>query len=191
MNRRKSHNRKLRIINLLYKSSKSLSFSVKKSKAKQIHIPKIKNQNRSYFALKMKAFIQTCWIQIAKSKKTNVVIINIRMNWMINFDCVFFNNNFRVILLIFSLFFIALIRHFRCVKTYRSIITMNISNINSFHIQISVQIFPSRHNLKVTKVCKKNCSKSQITNILHNKLIRNLKSLEQMLDHRDVSFFIV
>lgn len=120
-----------------------------------------------------------------------VVIKNNRMNCMINFDCVFFSNKFRVILSVFSLFFIALIRHCRFVKIYRSSITMNKSNINSFHIQNSVQNFPSRPSLKVTKVCKKNCNRSQITKILHNKLVRNLKSLEQILDHRDVSFFMI
>ena len=84
----------------------------------------------------------------------------------------------------------ALVHHFRLDKMYRSSITTNISNINSFHIRNKVQNFPSHHNLNVTKVCKKNCNKSQITKILHSKLTRNLKSLEQTLDHRDVSFFM-
>ena len=102
-----------------------------------------------------------------------------------------FNSKFRDILSVFSLFFMALIRHFRLDKIYRNRIITKISSINSFHIQNKVQIFPSRPSLNVTKVCKKNCNKSPITNILHNKTIRNLRGLEQILDHRDVSFFMI
>lgn len=102
----------------------------------------------------------------------------------------FFNNNSRLILLVFSLFFMPLIHHFKLSDTYRSRITMNNKSINSFHIQKNVQNLPFRHNWKVTKVCKKNCNRSQITNILHNNITQNLKGFEQILDHRDVSFFI-
>jgi len=103
----------------------------------------------------------------------------------------FFSSKFQVILSVFSLFFTALIRHFKLVKTYRISVMTNINNMNSFHIQTKVQNFPSRPSLNVTKVCKKNCSKSQITKILHNKPIRKFSGFEQILDHRDVSFFIV
>lgn len=90
-----------------------------------------------------------------------------------------------------SLFFIALVHFLMFAKKYRINITTNNSRINSFHIQNKVQNFPSRHNLKVTNVCRKNCNKSQITNILHNKIIRKFIGLEQILDHRDVSFFMI
>ena len=103
----------------------------------------------------------------------------------------FFSNNFRDILSVFSLFFTIFIHHFRLDEIYRSNITININNMNSFHIQNSVQNFPSRHNLKVTKVCKKNCSKSQITKILHNRAIQKFRGLERILDHRNVSFFMM
>ena len=103
----------------------------------------------------------------------------------------FFSNELHVILSVFSLFFIALIRHFRLVKMYQSNIMMKIRSINSFHIQNNVQNFPSRPSLNVTKVCKKNCNKSQITKILHNKLIRKFRGFEQILDRRDVSFFMI
>ena len=86
MNHRISHSRKDRRINLLYNSNKSLSFSEKKSKAKHIHIPNIKNQNKSYLALNMKALIHVCCSHKAKSNKINVVIINIAINWIMNFD---------------------------------------------------------------------------------------------------------
>lgn len=110
---------------------------------------------------------------------------------MINFDCMFFSNNCRVILSAFSLFLIAEIRHFRFTMVYRNNVIIKIRSINSFHIQNSVQNLPSRPSLNVMKVCRKNCNKSQITKILHNKLIRKFKSLEQILDRRDVSFFII
>ena len=74
------------MINLLYKWSKSLSFSLKNSSARQIHIPKMKNHNKSYFALKTKALIQTCWNSTARVKKTIVVVRKLSMNWMTNFD---------------------------------------------------------------------------------------------------------
>ena len=86
INRRINQSRKDRRINLLYSSSKSLSSSVKNSKAKQIHIPKIKNQNKSYFALITYAFNHTCWIHTASINKTMAVIKKIKMNWIINFD---------------------------------------------------------------------------------------------------------
>ena len=60
INRRHNHSFKDRIINLLYNSSKSLSFSVKNNKARHIHIQNIKNHNKSYFELNMNALIQTC-----------------------------------------------------------------------------------------------------------------------------------
>ncbi len=191
INHRNSPSRKDRRINLLYSSSKSLSFSVKKSKARHIQIPKMKNQNKSYFALKTKALIQVCCNHTAKSSRIIVVIMNINMNWIMNFDSMFLSNNFQVILSVFSLFFMALIRHFKFVKMYRSSITININNINSFHIQNNVRNLPSRPSLNVTNVCKKNCNKSQITKILHNRLIRKLIGLEQILDRRDVSFFMM
>ena len=164
---------------------------MKKSKARHIQIPKMKNQNKSYFALKTKALIQTCCSHTAKSSRTMLVIRKIIINCTINFDWIFFINNFRVTLSVFSLFFTALIRHFRFAKMYRSSITMNINNMNSFHIQNNVQNLPSRPSLNVTKVCRKNCSKSQITKILHNRLIRKLIGLEQILDRRNVSFFMM
>ncbi|MBR4633530.1 hypothetical protein IKO50_00810 [bacterium] len=71
---------------MLYNSNKSLSFSVKNRRAKHTHIPKIKNQNKSYFALSTKALIHVCCSHTAKSNKINVVIINIAMNWIMNFD---------------------------------------------------------------------------------------------------------
>ncbi len=84
-----------------------------------------------------------------------------------------------------------LIHHLRLVKIYRNSIITKIKSINSFHIRNIVQNFPSRPSLNVTKVCKKNCNKSQITNILHNKLIQDLNDFEQILDRRDVSFFMI
>jgi len=179
------------MINLLYNCNKSLSSSLKNNKAKQIHIPKMKNQNKSYFALNMKALIQTCCNHIAKSDKITVVITKIKINWITNFDSMFFSNKFQVTLSVFSLFFVDLIRHFRFAKIYRNRTTTKRRSINSFHIRNSVQNFPSRPSLKVTKVCKKNCNKSQITNILHSKINRNLRGFEQILDRRDVSFFII
>ena len=191
MNRRANHNRKTRIINLLYRWSKSLSSSVKNRYDKHTHIPKMKNQNKSYFALSVNALIHTCCRHTAKSRNTIIVATKISRNCTINLDSVFFNSIFQVILSVCSLFFIALIRHLKFVKTYRSNIITKVRSINSFHIRNSVRNWPSRPNLKVTKVCKKNCNKSHITNILHNKPTRNLKSLEQILDHRDVNLFII
>ena len=138
----------------------------------------MKNHNKSYFALSTKALIHTCCSHTAKSSKTMVVIIKHKMNCTTNFDSTFLSNNFRVTLSVFSLFFTAFIRHFRLAKIYRSRIAMNNNSINSFHIQNNVQNFPSRPSWNVTKVCKKNCNKSQITNILHNKTTRNLKGFE-------------
>ena len=108
-----------------------------------------------------------------------------------NFDLMFFISNARVIFSDFSLFLIDFIRHFRFVNTYRSIVTRNISKINSFHIQNNVQNLPSRHSLNVTKVCRKNCNNSQITNILHNKTNRFLVDVERIDDRRECSFFII
>ncbi len=113
------------------------------------------------------------------------------MNCIMNSDLIFLNNNDRVILSTFSLFFNFSIRHLRFAKTYHSIITPKINSINSFHIRINVQIFQFRQSLNVTKVCKKNCSKSQITNILHIKTIQNLKGFEQILDNRNEIFFMI
>ena len=178
------------MINLLYNCNKSFSSSVKNNNARHTHIPKMKNQNKSYFALNTNALIQTCCNNTAKNNKTMAVIINHNMNCITNFDSVFFNNNFQVILSVFSLFFMALIRHFKLLKMYRSRIIMNNKSINSFHIRNNVQNVPSRPSWNVTKVCKKNCNRSQIMNILHNNITQNLKGFEQILDHRDVSFFI-
>jgi hypothetical protein len=164
---------------------------VKNSRAKHIHIPKMKNQNKSYFALSRNALNHIACKHTANSNKTTVVVMNDKMNWITNFDWVFFSNNFHVILSVFSLFFMALIRHLILANIYRNNITTNSARINSFHIRNNVQNVPSRHNWKVTKVCKKNCNKSQITNILHSKIIQNLRGLEQILDHRDVSFFMI
>ena len=86
INRRNKPSRKDRMINLLYNCNKSLSSSVKNNKAKQIHIPKMKNQNKSYFALNMNALIQTCCNNTAKSNKTMAVIINHNMNCITNID---------------------------------------------------------------------------------------------------------
>jgi hypothetical protein len=83
-----------------------------------------------------------------------------------------------------------ILRHFKLLKMYRSRIIMNNKSINSFHIRNNVQNVPSRPSWNVTKVCKKNCNRSQIMNILHNNITQNLKGFEQILDHRDVSFFI-
>jgi hypothetical protein len=68
------------MINLLYNWSKSLSFSLKNNRAKQIQIPKMKNQNRSYFALKTKALIQTCWNITAKNSRTIIVTKKLNIN---------------------------------------------------------------------------------------------------------------
>ena len=103
----------------------------------------------------------------------------------------FFINNDRVIFSDFSLFLIDFIRHFRFENTYRRMITRNISKINSFHIHNRVQNFQSRHSLNVTKVWMKNCNNSQITNILHSKTIRKFIGFEQILSHRDASFFMI
>ena len=109
----------------------------------------------------MKALIQTCWSHTARSNKTMIVIMKVKINWITNFDSMFFSNYFRVTLSVFSLFFTDLIRHFRFAKIYRNRTTTKRRSINSFHIRNSVQNFPSRSSLKVTKVCKKNCNKSQ------------------------------
>ena len=191
INRRNNPSHNDQMINLLYNSSRSLSSSLKNSKAKQIHIPKIKNQNKSYFALKMKALIQTCWSHTARSNKTMIVIMKVKINWITNFDSTFFSNNFHVTLSVFSLFFMDLIRHFRFAKIYRNRTTTKRRSMNSFHIRSSVQNLPSRPSLNVMKVCKKNCNKSQITNILHSRISRNFSGFEQILDHRDVSFFMI
>lgn len=189
--RRASHNHKLRIINLSYNSNNSLSSSLKNNNAKHTHIQKIKNHNKSYLALKTKALIQTCCNHIAKIKKNTHVIMKISMNCIMNFDLIFFNNTFQVISFVCSLFFIALVHHFKFVSIYRRSTTTNINNINSFHIQKIVQNFQFRPSSNVTKVCKKNCNNSHITNILHNKTNHSFKDLEQMDDRRLESFFII
>ena len=146
MNRRNNHNRKARITNLLYNSIRSLSSSLKNNKAKHIHIQKMKNQNKSYFALRTNALIHICCNHTARSRKTIVVITKTKMNCITNFDSIFFSNNFHVILSVFSLFFIALIHHFRLAKIYRNSIITKVKSINSFHIQNKVQNFPSRQS---------------------------------------------
>ena len=101
-----------------------------------------------------------------------------------------FINNFREIFSTCSLFFMDLIRDFRLDNIYRNNITTKTNRTNSFHIHNRVQNFQSRHSLNVTKVWMKNCNKSQITNILHSKTIRKFIGFEQILSHRDVSFFM-
>ena len=189
--RRASHNHKLRIINLSYNSNNSLSSSLKNNNAKHTHIQKIKNHNKSYLALKTKALIQTCCNHIAKIKKNTHVIMKISMNCIMNFDLIFFNNTFQVISFVCSLFFIDLVHHFKFVSIYRRSTTTNINNINSFHIQKSVQNLPSQPSLNVTNVCRKNCNINHITKILHNKRIRSFKDFELMFCHREESFFIM
>ena len=103
----------------------------------------------------------------------------------------FFSNNFRVISFVCSLFFMAFVRDFKFDKTYRNNTIMNINSMNSFHIRNSVQNFPSRPNLNVIKVCRKNCNNSQITKILQNKTNRHFVDFERMDDHREDSFSIV
>jgi len=125
---------------------------VKNSRARHIHIPKMKNQNRSYFALRRNALNHIACKHTANNNKTIVVVMNDKMNWITNFDWVFFTNNFHVILSVFSLFFTALIHHFMLAKMYRNNIMTNSARINSFHIRNNVQNVPSRHNWKVTKV---------------------------------------
>ena len=82
------------------------------------------------------------------------------------------------------------VHHFRFDRIYRKSATTNISNMNSFHIQNSVQNFQSRPSWKVTNVCRKNCSNNQITKILHNKTNRHLVDFERIDDHREESFSI-
>ena len=91
----------------------------------------------------------------------------------------------------FSLFLIPFIRHFKFTEIYHTIDIRNINSINSFHIQNSVQNFPSRPSLKVTNVCRKNCNNSHITKILHNKTNRSLNDFERTDDRREESFSIV
>lgn len=189
--RRASHNHKLRIISLSYNSNKSLSSSLKNNKAKHTHIQKIKNHNKSYLALKTKALIQTCCSHKAKIKKNTHVIIKISRNCIMNFDLIFFSSNFQVISFVCSLFFIALVHHFKFESTYRMRVIAKISKINSFHIQNIVQNLPSHHSLNVTNVCKKNCNKSHITKILHNKISRCLSVIERIFSRHDESFFII
>ena len=169
----------------------SLSFSLKNNKARQTHIQKIKNQIKSYLALRTNAFIHTRCINTAKSSNMMVVDIKIKINCIMNLDFEFFINNDCVIFSVFSLFFMILIQVFAFAKKYRINITANISSINSFHIRNKVQNFPFRHSLNVTKVCKKNCSSNPITKILHSKIIRKFIGFEHRLDHRDVSFFMM
>ena len=58
--RHNNHSHKLRIISLSYNSSKSLSSSVKNNDAKHTPIQNMKNQMRSYFILRTRAFIPMC-----------------------------------------------------------------------------------------------------------------------------------
>lgn len=113
------------------------------------------------------------------------------INCIKNFDWIFFNSIFRVILSVFSLFFIDFIRHFKFVRMYRSTATTRNNRINSFHIRNNVQNFQSRHNLNVMNVCKKNCNNNQITNILQSRMIRSFSVFERMLDNRDVVLFML
>ena len=189
--RQNNHNRRLRTINLLYRLNSSLSSSVKNNKARQTPIANIKNHIKSYFILNISALIHTCWINKASSKKIIVVIKNIQIYCIINFHLIFFNIRDQVTFFVFSLFFICLIHFFILTEIYRIMDMINIKRINSFHIQNKVQNVPSRPSLNVTNVCKKNCNNSQITNILHSKINRRFSDLEQILDHRDVSFFII
>ena len=103
----------------------------------------------------------------------------------------FKNEDFREIFSTCSLFFMDLIRDFRLDNIYRNNITTKTNRTNSFHIHNRVQNFQSRHSLNVTKVWMKNCNKSQITNILHSKTIRKFIGFEQILSHRDASFFMI
>ena len=86
INHRNNHNHKHRIMSLLYSSKISLSFSLKNRRAKHIHIPKMKNQNRSYFALRTNALNHIACKHTANSNKTIVVVINDNMNCITNFD---------------------------------------------------------------------------------------------------------
>ena len=151
----------------------------------------MKNHNKSYFALSMKALIPTCCSHIVSSRNIIVVKINIKINCITYFDWQFFISRFRVIFWQFSLFFISFIRDLRFIDMYRINITISISSINSFHIQNRVRNFQSRHSLNVMNVCKKNCIKSHIINILHNNEARYLMLLFLILDNWDVSFFMV
>jgi hypothetical protein len=190
-NRQNNQSRKDRIINLLYNSNRSLSSSVKNNNAKHTPIQKIKNPNKSYFILNIKAFPHTCCMSNASINRTISVIKNNAMNCMINFELIFFRNNEREIFSVFDLFFIPDIRSFELDKMYRNNITTKMSSIHSFHIHIKVRILQSRHNLKVTNVCRKNCNSNQITNILHNKLIQNLIGLEHIFFRYDLILFIL
>lgn len=190
-NRQHNQSRKDRMINLLYNSSRFLSSSVKNNKAKHTPIQKIKNPNKSYFILNIKAFPHTCCISNASINRTISVIKNRAMNCIMNFELIFSRNNEKEIFLALDLFFIPVIRGFKFDKTYRNNITTKISNIHSFHIHIKVRIFQSRHNLKVTNVCRKNCSSNQITNILHIKLIQNFIGLEHIFFRYDLILFIL
>ena len=189
--RQNNHNRKLRIINLLYKFNSSLSSSVKNNKARHTQIANIKNHIKSYFILNIRALIHTCWINKANNKKINVVIKNIQIYCTINFHLIFFNIMDQVTCLVFSLFFICLIHFFMFAEIYRIMDIKNTRRINSFHIQKIVQNFPSRPSLNVTNVCKKNCNKSHITNILHNKTNRSLSDFGRIDHRREESFFIL
>jgi len=113
------------------------------------------------------------------------------INCIINFDWIFFNSKFRVILFVFSLFLIDFIRHFKFVRMYRSTAITKNNRMNSFHIRNNVQNFQSRHNLNVMNVCKKNCNNNQITNILQSKIIRLFSDFERILHNRDVILFML
>ncbi len=189
--RRNIHSRKLRMINLSYNSKSSLSSSEKNNRAKQTHAQKMKKNNKSYFRLSIDALSHTCWMNRARTMNITVVTRKIQIYSNMNFHFMFLNISFRVTFSHCSLFFICLIRVFRWAKKYRKIVTLNISNMNSFHIQKIVQNLQSRPSLNVTNVCKKNCNKSQITKILQSKSNRCLEVIEQTLDRKVESFFII
>ena len=128
----------------------------------------MKNQIKSYLKLKINVHNHTFWISRAIMKKAKNVIVNNKINWIINFGLKFLINRDREILSAFSLFFIADIQCFRFVKIYMMRIAMKTNNIISFQIQTKVRNFPFRPSLNVMNVCKKNCNRSHITKILHN-----------------------
>lgn len=107
--RQNIHNRRLRIINLLYSSKSSLSSSEKNNRAKQIHTQNIKNNNKSYLKLKKVALSHTCCISKASIINSIVVTKKIQKYSKINFHFIFLNISFRVTFSQCSLFFISFI----------------------------------------------------------------------------------
>jgi hypothetical protein len=80
INHQANHSRNVRRINLLYSCNRFLSSSVKNNRAKHIHIPKIKNQNKSYFPLRWNALNHIACKHTANNNRIIVVIINHSMN---------------------------------------------------------------------------------------------------------------